>query len=71
MSGRTREMDRAIREAEKQGWYLVPLKGRGGHHQLRHPKGGIVIASRSPSDHHALSNFWGDIRRAERQWGKE
>lgn len=36
---------------------------RGGHVKLFVPNGGIVLVSSSPSDHHAVKNARGDLRR--------
>ena len=59
------DLKQVLRQAQAHGWRVQPT--RGGHWRLRHPGGGIVVTSSTPSDHRALANFKAQLRRAERR----
>ena len=51
--------------ARRRGWEIE--RTRGSHWKLRHPGGGMVIASSTPSRPSALANLKSDLRRIERR----
>jgi hypothetical protein len=57
-----KDLKALIRQAVDAGCSVRDTKG--GHLQILIPGGGIVTVSSSPSDHHALKNARGDLRRA-------
>lgn len=63
----SREMRDLRRELEAEGW-SVEL-GRS-HYKCRHPNGGMVIMSVTPSCSHAAMNARADVRRLKRQHGE-
>jgi predicted RNA binding protein YcfA (HicA-like mRNA interferase family) len=54
-----------LAEARARGW-RVQLGGK--HLQLRHPRGGTVTVSSTPSNQNAVRKVVADLRRAEAQW---
>jgi predicted RNA binding protein YcfA (HicA-like mRNA interferase family) len=58
------ELKQLLRAAKAAGWQVRPTGS--GHLQLRHPAGGIVVTSSSPSDRRALANLKAQLRRAEK-----
>jgi predicted RNA binding protein YcfA (HicA-like mRNA interferase family) len=58
------DLAKLLRQASACGWQVT--RTRGGHWRLRHPGGGVVVMSSTPSDRRALLNFRAQLRRAER-----
>ena len=58
------DLKQLLRQASACGWQVT--RTRGGHWRLRHPAGGVVVMSSTPSDRRALLNFRAQLRRAER-----
>jgi predicted RNA binding protein YcfA (HicA-like mRNA interferase family) len=58
------DLERLLRRASACGWLV--MRTRGGHWRLRHPNGGIVVTSSTPSDRRAVLNMRAQMRRAER-----
>ena len=66
-SSAKKEFKELRREAERQGWRVVLLKG--GHWRFYAPGGkGIVHAGGTPSDHKSLANTVADLRRYGFRW---
>lgn len=59
------DRDELLRELRQRGW-RVEMTRRSGHWKLTHPKGGVVFAPGTPSDHRSLLNVRSKIRRLER-----
>jgi predicted RNA binding protein YcfA (HicA-like mRNA interferase family) len=59
------DLERLLRAARASGWVVARTKG--GHWLLRHPAGGTVVMSSTPSDRRALANFRSQVRRCERR----
>lgn len=64
LRGVNRDTRAVILEAVDHGWTVRITAG--GHVQLRHPSGAIVIAACSSSDRRSLLALRADIRRVER-----
>lgn len=58
-----------LKRVKADGWLVE--KAKNGHYKLTHPCGGLVFVSLSPSDHRALLNIRGDIRREMRKYGQK
>jgi predicted RNA binding protein YcfA (HicA-like mRNA interferase family) len=52
--------------ARKRGWQIETTPGN--HLRLTHPRGGLVFAPTTPSDHRGLKNLMAELRRQERRW---
>ena len=61
---RRHDLNRIIREAQSRGWSVT--KRKRGHICLKHPGGGIVFSSLTPSCYRGLKNLELQLRRAER-----
>jgi predicted RNA binding protein YcfA (HicA-like mRNA interferase family) len=59
-----RDLARLLRDAEERGWTVH--RTRGGHVRLKHPGGGLVVASSTPSDWREVRNTVARMARAER-----
>lgn len=58
----SRHWRRAIEELAEEFGATVE-ESRGDHLRIRHPSGWFLSVSKSPSDHRALANVRGDLRR--------
>ncbi len=56
------KMPKVFKEAIKRGWYLHSEKN---HYKWRHPKGGQVTTSKTPSDVRAFKNMDRQFKREE------
>lgn len=59
-----KEIKKLLKELKSLGWEVMQARK---HFKAKHPKGGFVSFSVSPSCPYALKNIWGDIKRLERQ----
>lgn len=58
-----KEIRAAIDAARAEGWTVEPTKNNS-HIKMISPSGRVVFISGSPSDHRAMKNALGDLRRA-------
>lgn len=61
------QVGKVIAAAIARGWTIQPTKS--GHYQMKHPAGGLVHVSSTPSDTHAWKSIRGDLVRAEKLSG--
>lgn len=62
MSATSKHWRRTIEDLAREFGCTVE-DSRGDHLKLTHPSGWFLFVSKSPSDHRALSNVRGDLRR--------
>lgn len=67
MGSAKKELKEVIKSAEEQGWRVKTTKK--GHKMFLAPDGvNKVTGSGTPSDHAALDNLIGDLRRYDFKW---
>lgn len=67
MASAKKDLKSVLKEAERQGWRVVPTKG--GHWRLYAPDGvNIVHTAGTPSDHRALDNTIAKMRQYGFEW---
>ena len=58
------EIRKLFKELKRRGW---TISTGGKHYKVRHPLGGFISVSVSPSDHHAYNNILKDIKHLEKE----
>lgn len=58
------DIKKLFRRLKREGWGVAV---EGKHYKLRHPLGGFVTTSISPSCPHAIKHILGDIKRLEKE----
>lgn len=61
MTGISKDLRPIVRKAEQAGWTVT--KKRGGHLMWQSPDGGITGSGATLSDHRAIRNIKGRLRR--------